>query len=391
MIEINTKQIAHVIAQARAKQLATKSIQDKLPQIIVQYREEHPDISDSMLAQQFLQHIAEDYQTSILINNYLQKQDLNEIGYPIKTSKTHLQLAMAEEWIKEQGEDLITQIITGKFYHNLSNEIPYDALPVLQSSSSTEYWGNENPSVSSVLLFDVVASCNKVQTNLAGAATFFPFLDSSYALPDDIVPPFYPFAAASNITLFGDYQYGAQRYFKEQLLFGPEDCSTAVGKATYLTNEQIKSISTGNMVKAYSNPNNEYHYKAATLLKSDIKKGQLELIQEGDIYLVAGHTALIATKPDNNSKITTVQFNRDIDSVENKRLGGGTYDYTLSEQVKEKEVYILRPTLEPLGESCSISELLNNIDSKYFALFPDGPTYITGDSSIFLDWSTLSS
>ncbi|WP_236682726.1 hypothetical protein [Rickettsia felis] len=55
MITINTKQIAHMVVQVRAKQLATKSTQDKLSKIITEYRQDHPDVSDKELEQQFLQ------------------------------------------------------------------------------------------------------------------------------------------------------------------------------------------------------------------------------------------------------------------------------------------------------------------------------------------------
>ncbi|MGX6959898.1 MAG: hypothetical protein ACIPMY_01300 [Rickettsia endosymbiont of Pentastiridius leporinus] len=393
MIEVNTKQIAHIVAQARAKQLATKSTQDKLSKIITEYRQDHPDISDRELVQQFSQNVSTDYDTSISINNYLKNQELNRVGYPIKYNKTQLQLNMAKGWIDDQGEGLITQITTGKFYHTLSNVVPPAELPVLQSPSATQYWGNENPSVSSVLLADLAASCNKKQDSLTGAATFCPFLDSSYALPDHIVPTSYPFATTNGMTLFGDYQFGGHRYFNEQLVFGPEDCSSAIGKATYLTTNQIKDISTSIMETAYFNPDNQYHYQAVTFLSGDIQDSQLRLIQEGDIYLVKGHTALIATRPDGRSQVTTVQFSRDIESLENKRLGGGTYDYSLRDQAKEIKtgIYILRPTaVEPLHESCSLSELLNRIDTKYTTIFPDGPINISGDCRVFLEDNTIS-
>ncbi|WP_375326308.1 hypothetical protein [Candidatus Tisiphia endosymbiont of Nemotelus uliginosus] len=223
MFEVNTRQIAHIVAQARAKQLATKSTQDKLSKIIIEYRQDHPDISDRELVQQFSQNISTRCETSKSINEYLKGPGLNQIGYPIKSNKTPLQLNMAKGWIDDQGEGLITQITTGKFYHKLSNVVHPAELPALQSPSTTEYWGNENPSVSSVLLADIVSSCNRKQDNLTGAATFFPFLDSRYELPDHLVSTSYSFATKKGMTLFGDYQYGAHRYFAEQLVFGPED------------------------------------------------------------------------------------------------------------------------------------------------------------------------
>ncbi|MGG2345070.1 hypothetical protein [Rickettsia amblyommatis] len=160
------------------------------------------------------------------------------------------------------------------------------------------------------MLSSIVASDNQKQAMMPGAATSFPFLNSDHKLPNGLVPTSYPFASQNSMILVGDYQYGAHRYFKEQLLFGPEDCSTAVGKATYLTTGQIQSISTMSMQAAYNDPANEYHYKAITFLSGDIKDEQLKLIQPGDIYLVKGHTAIIATQPGNKSNITTLQFSR---------------------------------------------------------------------------------
>jgi hypothetical protein len=143
------------------------------------------------------------------------------------------------------------------------------------------------------------------------------------------------------MLLFGDYQFGGHRYFKDQLVFGPEDCSSSVGKATYLTTDQVKAIYTGGMRE---NPS-QYGYELVTTLNSSIGEDQLKLIQPGDIYLYKSHTAIIATEPDNHSNITTLEFNRDIDTENSKRLGGGTYNYKLIDKAKEdanSPVYILR-------------------------------------------------
>lgn len=387
MFEIMNKQIAHMVAQIRAKQLATKYSQDKVQEIIVEYCEQHPDISDAEIASVVTNNLQTYENISESINNYLKDKNLNDIGFPIKYNKTSLQLNMAKQWAEYQGEELISQIKSGRFYHKLTNTIDHDKLPILQSSSDQAYWGNENPSVSSTLLFSISASCTKTQEMMPGAATSFPFLNSGYELPSDLVPTSYPFASKNGMILVGDYQYGAHRYFKEQLLFSPEDCSTAVGKATYLTTGQIQSISTMSMQAAYNDPANEYCYKAITFLSGDIKDAQLKLIQPGDIYLVKGHTAIIATQPDNKSNITTLQFTRDIDTPVDKRLGGGLYDYNLCNKAKEIEtgIYILRPDLEPLHESCSLSQFALAIDLKYLTLFPESPIDIPGDCRIFLE------
>ncbi|GAA5253144.1 RP439 family protein [Candidatus Rickettsia kedanie] len=387
MFEIMKKQIAHMVAQIRAKQLATKYSQNKVQEIIIEYCEQHPDISDAEIASVVTHNLQTYENISGSINNYLKDQNLNDIGFPIKYNKTSLQLNMAKQWAEQQEEELISQIKNGVFYHELTNTIDPDKLPILQSSSDQEYWGNENPAVSSALLSSIAASCTKEKNIMPGAVTSFPFLNLGYELPDELVPTSYPFASKNSMILVGDYQYGAHRYFKEQLLFGPEDCSTAVGKATYLTTEQIQSINTIKMQAAYNDPANEYHYKAITFLSGDVKDEQLKLIQPGDIYLVKGHTAIIVTQPDNKSNITTLQFTRDMDTPVDKKLGGGLYDYNLYNKVKEIEtgIYILRPDLEPLHESCSLSQLLKQIDLKYITLFPENPIDIPGDCRIFLE------
>ncbi len=401
-IYIHNKQTAHIVAQIRAKQEPTKYSQDKAQESIVKYWEEHPDISEATLTKQFLKNLETYYNTSISINNYFAeqvkarslKQVLEDVGAPIYYNKTHPQLNMDKKWVENQGEDFISQLKKGYFYHGLPNTISPDELPTLQLPSDQWYWGNENPSVTSAGLFSGAATWVKKLDSMPGAATFFPFLNSSYKLPDSLIPSSYPFASTEGMMLFGDYQYGAHRYFKEQLLFGPEDCSSAVGKATYLTTQQVQGINTADMQVAYEiskesgyKPDPKYHYRAITFLSGDIKDEQLKLIQPGDIYLVKGHTAIIATSPDNKSNITTLQFNRDIDAPENKRLGGGIYDYNLCDKAKEIKtgIYILRPSLEPLHESCSLSQLLHQIDTKYLAEFPEGPKDVLGDCRIFFE------
>ncbi|XVN43385.1 MAG: hypothetical protein RCG15_03710 [Candidatus Rickettsia vulgarisii] len=90
------------------------------------------------------------------------------------------------------------------------------------------------------------------------------------------------------MMLFGEYQFGAHRYFESQLVFGPEGCSTAVGKATGLNNQQIKVFNTSSIIKSYSKLDNEYGYKAITCLAGTIQNKQLELIQSGDILVFGG-------------------------------------------------------------------------------------------------------
>jgi len=287
---------------------------------------------------------------------------------------------MALDYAKRQDDNIIEQIKNGKFYNGLSNKINSNELPVLQSDNTVSFWGNENSSVSSVLLKSVAEMLEAESNPMIGAATIYPFYNANYKLPEN-----YPFAAENVMALFGDYQYGGHRYFKDQLIFGPEDCSSSVGKATYLTTKQVQGINTGGMRE---NPS-QYGYELVTTLNSDVGE-ELKLIQPGDIYLYKSHTAIIATEPDNHSNITTVQFNRDIDREENKMLGGGMYDYSLINKAAEdpnSPVYILRAKdLEPLHEEVSLLGFLSKIDTKYVELYQDGPTEdIVGNCRIFFE------
>lgn len=378
-----------MVAQIRAKQKATKSSQDKVQKIVVEYCEQHPDTSDAQLVRRFIENMETFYDTSVSINNYLKDQNAHNIGYPIKTNKTHLQLDMAKKWLENQGEEIISQIQTGKFHRKLSNTTAVDELPALQSPSNQAYWGNENPSVTSVLLASIAAICDQRQDTMPGAATFFPFYNSNFKFPDELIPFTYPFASTKGMILFGDYQYGGHSYFQEQLIFGPEDCSSSIGKTSNFTAKQIKDISTDEMIEAYSMPENEYRYRAITFLNGDINDEQLKLIEAGDIFLIKGHTALIATKPDNKGNVMTVEFRRNIDLMENKVLGGGVYEYNLCNIAKATGIYILRPNSESIHESCSLRQLLHRIDAKYSTLFPDGVTDIAGDCRIFLQTDSL--
>ncbi|WP_341789772.1 hypothetical protein [Rickettsia endosymbiont of Polydrusus tereticollis] len=396
MPDINSKSVAHMVTQIRAKQLATKDAQDRLQKNIVERWEDKKDISGEKLVQEIAEKLKDFLDTSNLINTSLKAQDVNNIGYPIKFNKTSLQLDMAKKWVESQKEDLIGQIKKNEFYHKLTNDSSFDDLPVLQSPSSDAYWGNENPSVSSILLASIVASYGIEANTIVGAATFYPFYNSSYQLPKDIkdIILSYPFTTEKGITLFGDYQFGGHRYFNEQLLFGPEDCSSSVGKATGLTTKQITGINTTEIRKAYLNTENEYNYQPVALLEGkNISDEQLKLIQTGDIYLYKSHTAIIASTPDNKSNITSVQFNRDIDCEENKLLGGGRYDYNLINKTQEDPnapIYILRPSLEPLHESCALSDLLSKIDYKYSELYLNSPdTDIAGDCGVFFEEAAI--
>lgn len=386
-IFITEKSTAHMVAQIRSRQLATKSSQDSLQKAILIRLSELQDVSGEELIQSILANLF-NWQELILNTNVALKQtSVESIGYPIKFNKTLLQLEMVSKWVESKGVDLIGDLEKAILYNNLSNDSGIDKLPLLQSDNMSNFWGNENSSVSTVLLYSVAKTVNiEVDYNsLAGAATFYPFFSDNFYL--DIASNQNPFVFQNGMVLFGDYQFGAHRYFSNeppglgQRLFSPEDCSTAVGKATGLSERQIVGINT-TLLRGVYGQENEYGYKSVTSSLTD--KLELGKIKPGDIYVRGGHTAIVSALGEEGS-IKTLEFNRDIDIEVGKRLGGGSYQYDLIELSKtEPPIYILRSSLKPLKESCSLPELVGGVDSKYGDIFSDTPIDVVGDCSIFI-------
>jgi len=122
---------------------------------------------------------------------------------------------MALSWIEQREVSLITDLEQRILYNSLSNVNGIDQLPALQSPSKTTFWGNENPSVSTVLLYSVASSLGvSVEPKaLMGAATFYPFFKSDYAIKDISNNPF---IFEKGVVLFGDYQFGGHRYFSNE-------------------------------------------------------------------------------------------------------------------------------------------------------------------------------
>lgn len=382
MISITSRSHAHMVAQVRVRQLATRDSQNTLQQKIVALWEENMEISGEKLTRSF----QEMYLSSVQINNSLQNISIDQIGYPIKTNKTPLQLEMAYQWSREKEDDLLGHVEENKLYHDLFNTVD-EELPCLQSPSETIFWGNENPSVSSVLLAGIGSVMGLEQKNMPGAALRYPFYDAKYALHN--IPESYPFASEKKLWLFGDYQFGGQRYLKSRKsLFGPLDCSEAVANSTHLSPEQQLNFSTREIRNAFFKKDNEYKYIPIT---STCKQSlNLELIQPGDIYLHQGHTAII-TNIDAKGTMGTIEFTRDIDRPTGKILGGGTYSYNLIEKATYldsglfNQMYILRDSHPPCKESYAYSDLIHKIDSTYRDSFDNKPKDLPGDCSIFIN------
>ena len=258
-IEINNPVTHSMVSQIRNKQLATKTSQDNLRDSIVKYWEsdKFKDISGSKYAKSVLESL-ESYKTdTVKIDNVVHNADVNSVGYPIKLNKTCLQVQMAKDWVETRQEGILSDIKNGRLYNCLSNDILPDALPMQEAPNNESFWGNENSSVSTVLLYSInhgiYPDYRFDTTELRSTATFYPFYNAGYRLE---LPEGYPFASNDGLVLFGDFQFGGHRYFSHKPhpnIFAPEDCSSAVAKATGLREEQIVEINTTKIKEAYQN------------------------------------------------------------------------------------------------------------------------------------------
>ncbi len=68
------------------------------------------------------------------------------------------------------------------------------------------------------------------------------------------------------MLLFGDYQFGGHRYFGQQDRFAAEDCSSVIGKAIKVGDEELKQFTTRYIREGKSS------FKAKT---SDLQEGAL--------------------------------------------------------------------------------------------------------------------
>jgi hypothetical protein len=402
---INSSTALNMVTQIRVKQLATESAQNLLNKEIIKKFEESKDISGEYLVKQIKANLSEWLEYIKEVNaKFATKEALENVGYPIKFNKTALQLKMALDWVNNSEDkdiDLFQNLKNSIFYNNLNNNVESDKLPLLKSSSDSVFWGNENPSVSTVLLYSIASTIDaetKIGTQtkldkLVGAATFYPFFKEGYKIDASNNP----FVFEDGFLLFGDYQFGGHRYFSNehpnlgQRIIYPEDCSSAVGKATNLTEKQIVGINTRAIADAYKNKDNEYKYNAITSSEQGLL--DYEKIELGDIYLRNGHTNIVYSK-DNYGNLDSLEFNRDLEAETGQRtLGGGINKYKLFDINKnivdknEPHMYILRSGISGLMEECSLPYLLTKIDTQYNKFYEEGHDLsVIGDCDTFLGY-----
>lgn len=385
---VDSSILAHMVAQVRVKQLAINTAHNNILESIEFALESNVDISRDDLFEQVKKEIQNYLEEFRATDETLKAQDVETVGFPIKCNKTGLQLSMVKEWVESQDDNFLDNLAKGGLYHNLESRIESDELPILGADSESSFWGNENSSVSTVLLYSVACSldANLNKMDLAGAATLFPYYNQGYELRE-LSPN--PFVFNDAVLLFGDYQFGGHRYFSReypgigQKVFAPEDCSSALAKASGLS-QQVQEIYTSALRENY----NKYGFDRVSI-SSEESVLDIDSIQAGDLFVRGGHAAAIISR-DNKGNIQTVEFNRDIDSSLVKRLGGGIYEYNLLSLAQEdpsKPISILRKEGCQLKESCNFSNLLKLLDTSYQAHIDDNggvATDIAGDCSMFL-------
>lgn len=88
MPEITSYSAAHMVAQARAKQLAIKSTQDGLQGAINQAFEGAADQSGAGFAAEFSGNLSSWLGVVQGINNIFAQEEVGNMGYPIRFNKT---------------------------------------------------------------------------------------------------------------------------------------------------------------------------------------------------------------------------------------------------------------------------------------------------------------
>jgi hypothetical protein len=185
--DIKSTSAYNMVRQIRIQQREAEKIQNKLRKNIEDYDENHKDITNT----QMYNTIAKGVQNQIALydktNDLIAKGKVtaNDVGIPIQYNKTSRQLALLQKYIAsfiENGneDNFIPKIIKGSFCNGLSNYVT--SLPKLGALSKTDFWGNQNPSVSSMMLYNAAKSLEiKItEDNLGGNIRFYPFFDKGY-------------------------------------------------------------------------------------------------------------------------------------------------------------------------------------------------------------------
>lgn len=351
--------------------LATCKAQNYLKNLIIKELQNQPDLSEKDMIQNWCNNLASAKEVTQKYSESLKQlsdpKERGEIGFPILSSKTHFQLEMVEKYVTEaikNDRDLISDIQNGIFYNKLKNSInDHSKLPLLSNKSeATQFYGTEAAGNSTVLLYSLAHSIGVTpETKITqGAATYYNY-NGNYTLSKQFEVA--PYFSENGAILFGTYQFGGHKQVKDELVFGPEDCSSFVGLVTGLSKAQIKGIYTGGIKGCFDNPANEYKYTPVAKF-NQANKVDIKLIKPSDIMVIGGHVAIVDSATEQQT-LQGLEFNRDLEG--SKMEGAGKRHYDLGSLVDQgKEIYILRPEQELVDGPTPSEEQLFYIAEEYY-------------------------
>ena len=314
MPDITSAITLSMIEQIRMKQCATAQSINAKQHEVVKIFESQQDMSGEAITKEIMGFVTDEYSNYAAKGNILMALGAATIGYPVAYNKTTLQIGYALEYMQSKGDDLLEGIVHGRLHNGLQCKVDKE-LPSIGSDSKTSFWGNENSSVSNVMLSLILAKYGKfTYPEISdGGATFFPYLGGPiHNVDTDLV-----FANNKGMVLFGDYQFGGHRYWETQHPLSPEDCSSAIAKAIGASDEQLKQFTT--------------KYIREEKCSKFQPKG-LQDLSQGDLCLKGGHVMVVWSNADTSGAVKSLEFTRSIEKQDSpKMLGGGSRDVGITD------------------------------------------------------------
>lgn len=282
------------------------------------------------------------------VENFIQEKQetgtnmIDILGFPIKYSKTQIQLENAIKLLNEKKKELNTQEFIDYIYKKseLYNDQNKPNLTLLNSDSSEYFYGNENCSAVGVIFRAIIHSMGLDVTDdkdnrekLSGLFCMAPYhtyknkeiLEELFSLS--------PLSFSSTGSLlFGTYQFGGSRtnsaIYNEKELFelldkinpNYEDCVTWLLQLLEIPQEKINNT----VSKRIKENPKEYQL----LIKNSTE------LAEGDIIVTDGHCGIIIgiLEEENGEEIIiTAEANRELEKNDIKIEGIGFRDYTIEE------------------------------------------------------------
>jgi hypothetical protein len=384
-----TPNLLRMIFQIRLKQLSTEDSQNKLVQSVIEIVSESDQSFDH-----FSENLLNLLQSQLIINHNLdlcKVKPAEILGFPIKFNKTTIQIESVIDYIHElinQDQDIFSDIQNGKFFNKLGNQLDQTDLPYLGSDITSQFYGNGNDALSSLMLASMahLVGLSLAQIDLRGAATSYPLYYHLY--PDIATDPeaeaIFDYGSIfttpdKKMILFGSYQFGGHRYLHSPDIFGAEDCSSSIAKSinSDLNSNIVRTMTTANLRDYYTCQNGiDLGLRRVTSF-SPQETVRFEEIQSGDIVVKGGHCGL-ATGSNNEGLLQILAFNRDIEpTTSSKKMGGGFEDMNFVNATVP--IYVLRSGEEVGRNDLTLPEILGYVDNIYYNE-PDNLVKIAGSS-----------